>query len=391
MSTPNIPEATLVQPLTVVIPARNQADALRRHLPAVLSQDYDLYDVIVVDMASADETLVLLEAMEMEYDHLRHLQTPPSARDISLERLALTLGIRAAQSEWVVITQADCEPASSHWLTTVSKSIRAHADAEIVMGYSRYDRPSPSWTGFKMGFHRLWHQQANYSHILTGHAAVRGDGCNVAVRKSCFIRHDGFAAHQNLKTGAADLMVNHYSTPTNTQLCTDPRAVVVQDLPTRSQWWQQQVFYVETRRYQRNTLLYRTRFNLSLAWPWVSFLFIGLPVVAGILGLSLSIRRADVAYLHPLALLTRNASAPVVPLSAWDIVVFSLLLLTLLATLVFIATLRIRQFNQLARTVGTPTYRLTYILFELCMPFWAMRAWLRHRFTKRNTFRKEFV
>ena len=114
MSTPNIPEATLVQPLTIVIPARNQADALRRHLPAVLSQDYDLYDVIVVDMASADETLVLLEAMEMEYDHLRHLQTPPSARDISLERLALTLGIRAAQSEWVVITQADCEPSIVH-------------------------------------------------------------------------------------------------------------------------------------------------------------------------------------------------------------------------------------------------------------------------------------
>ena len=48
-------------PLTVVIAAHNQAPALRRHLPVILNQDYARFQVIVIDMASTDETKDVLE------------------------------------------------------------------------------------------------------------------------------------------------------------------------------------------------------------------------------------------------------------------------------------------------------------------------------------------
>ena len=110
-------------PLTVVIAAHNQAPALRRHLPVILNQDYARFEVIVIDMASTDETKDVLERLELQYAYLRHTHTPSSARDISVQRLALTLGFRAAAYDWVVMTRPDCEPISPHWLTRIGETI----------------------------------------------------------------------------------------------------------------------------------------------------------------------------------------------------------------------------------------------------------------------------
>ena len=399
-----IPVARLVEPLTVVLATHNQADALRRHLPAILSQDHDQFEVIVVDTGSIDDTLAILEVMEMQYNNLRHLCTPASARDISLERLALTLGIRAAQSEWVLLTEADCEPATNHCLTIIGKNIQAHPEADIVMGFSRYDEQRNSWFDHQIGFHRLWHQLGNYRHILSGHAAVRGDGCNVAVRKSLFMSQGGFASHQNLKTGACDLMVNHFSTPNNTCLCLEPHAAMIQDRPTPQQWQQQQVFYMETRRHQRHTFLYRLRNIVSLSWPWFEFLFMAIPFLVGLVMLIMCLYHDDASYIHPLTptlspqlsarpagMLDPSRTVNTSTVNSSDIIIFSLFLLLILTAMILISTLRIRQFNKQARKLGCRTYRLTFIIHELAMPFRAARAWLCHRFASKNEFRKNFV
>ena len=390
--TERIPVATLVEPMTIVVAVQNQAGVLRRHLPVMLTQDHDLYEVIVVDLGSTDGTPLVLEAFELEYNNLRHITMPASARDISLERLALTLGIRAAQSEWVVITDIRCVPASNHWLSLLSATIRQHPEAELVLGFSRYDERHHGWFDHKIGFHRLWYHLADYAHIQAGHGAVRGDNCNVAVRKSLFLNHGGFGAHQNLKTGACELMVNHFSTPANTQLCLLPNASMIQDKPTRSQWRQEQVFYMETRRHQRHAFFFRFKNCMNLLWPWFELFFMVLPLLAGVLALIFSIRLNDATYMHPLQLFKPRSSisrieAPTVA----DITFFSLFLTLLLTAIVLISSLRIHQFNKNARSLGCRSYRLTYILFEFSMPFWALRAWLTHRFASKNEFRKKFV
>lgn len=58
-------------PLSVVICARNEADKLAERLPAVLTQDYPSFEVIVVDHASTDATRALLDEMAGNNPHLR--------------------------------------------------------------------------------------------------------------------------------------------------------------------------------------------------------------------------------------------------------------------------------------------------------------------------------
>ena len=88
-------------PVSVIIPACNEAEALRRNLPAILEQDYGNYEVIVVNDASTDETEDLLKALETEDPHLYHTFIPPGSRYVSHERLALTVGAKSANHDWM--------------------------------------------------------------------------------------------------------------------------------------------------------------------------------------------------------------------------------------------------------------------------------------------------
>ena len=98
-------------PLSVILCARNEADNLRKILPAILEQDYPQFEVIVINDASTDETEDVLGYMEEKYPHLYHSFTPDSARYISHKKLALTLGIKASKHDWLVFTETNCMPA----------------------------------------------------------------------------------------------------------------------------------------------------------------------------------------------------------------------------------------------------------------------------------------
>ncbi|MBQ7495424.1 MAG: glycosyltransferase [Bacteroidaceae bacterium] len=347
--------------MSIIVPAHNQAGELRRHLPRILEQEYNDFEVIVVDIASTDETKDILEALELTYPQLRHTHTPASARDISLERLAMTLGLRASRHEWVVLTRADCEPATSLWLRDISEA--ATDDKGILLGVAKYDEQRQTWFDVKVGFFRLWNTLANLRHMQNGNPAVRADECNVAIRRSLFLQSEGFGEQTNLLTGAAELLVNRLSTPTNTAVVTAPEAIVIQDNMAASRLWKQhRVFYMETRRHQLHTFSYRTKQNLRMMFPWAVFLLL--------------------ASVWPVMMLLH------VPLTSTCWIALGSGAFLLLLLLIF----KIISFNRAAQAIG---YRHRFIfslpILALALPLWNASAWIAHRLAPRNEFRKKFV
>lgn len=112
---------------SIVIPCYNSGKVLEEHLPAILEQNFDDYEVIVVDEASTDDTRIVLQRLEARYKHLRHTFVPDSARYVSRAKLAVTLGIRSARSPWVVLTTPDSLPRGNNWLSTLA----AHFSDEV--------------------------------------------------------------------------------------------------------------------------------------------------------------------------------------------------------------------------------------------------------------------
>ena len=130
--------------------------------------------------------------------HLHHTFCPDTARDISLSRLAITLGFRSACYDWVLMMTADACPPSHHWLTGMAYHMTEEVDA--VQGFVCYGHPH-GWTGIKQHFFRLW-QQSLWIPWCTHFAPYRADESCLAYRKSLFMSHQGFASNFSLRYGA---------------------------------------------------------------------------------------------------------------------------------------------------------------------------------------------
>ena len=233
-------------PLSVILCARNEADNLRKVLPAILEQDYPQFEVIVINDASTDETEDVLGFMEEKYPHLYHSFTPDSARYISHKKLALTLGIKASKYDWLVFTETNCIPASKDWLKLMARNFTSQT--QVVLGYSGHDR-TKGWLHKRVAF------------ALAGKPYM-GIGRNLAYRKELFFKQKGFSSYLNLQRGEDDLFINQIANSSNTRVETDFNATMrIQPVYRYKDWKEEKVSYMATARFYHGAQRYLLGFE----------------------------------------------------------------------------------------------------------------------------------
>lgn len=245
-------------PLSVIICVRNDADNLRKILPAVLEQDYPQFEVIVINDASTDETEDVLGHMEEKYAHLYHSFTPDSARYISHKKLALTLGIKASKHDWLVFTETNCMPASNQWLKLMARNFTPQT--QIVLGYSGYDR-TKGWLHKRVAFDTLF-QSLRYLGFALAGKPYMGIGRNMAYRKELFFEQKGYSKYLNLQRGEDDLFVNQMGNSNNTRVETDFNATMrIRPVYRYKDWKEEKVSYVATACFYRGAQRYLSGFE----------------------------------------------------------------------------------------------------------------------------------
>lgn len=114
----------------------DNARELEERLPAFLTQTYEPgYEVIVVDESSTDNTEDVLTLFKNDYPHLYTTFLPKPDRNIMRRKLALTIGVKAAKNEWVILTDIHAEPPSEEWLKEIAECI--DNTTEAMIGYYR--------------------------------------------------------------------------------------------------------------------------------------------------------------------------------------------------------------------------------------------------------------
>ncbi len=202
------------EPVSIVICARNEADNLDRYLPSVLSQDYPAYEVIVVNDCSTDHTDEVLGKYLKKYKHLRTTNINEDKKFAHGKKLALTVGIKAAKHEILVLTDADCQPASDKWLERIQQNFTK--EKSIVLGYGGYFRKKSLLNNY-IRYDTLMIAWQYFSYALAGKPYM-GVGRNLAYRKSLFFANKGFASHYHLLSGDDDLFVNETASKFNTAI-----------------------------------------------------------------------------------------------------------------------------------------------------------------------------
>ena len=170
------------------------------------------------------------------------------AKMIPGKKFPLSIGIKTAKYEVVLLTDADCIPASEHWITSMQEVYED--DTEIVLGYGAYFKKSGLLN--KIIRWETFHSAMQYfSYALAG-SAYMGVGRNLSYKKAIFYRHKGFSAHNNLPGGDDDLFINMAATRKNTKINMDKDSFTLsKPATTWQQWFSQKKRHYTTSKYYR--------------------------------------------------------------------------------------------------------------------------------------------
>jgi len=238
-------------PVSIIICAKNESKNLQQFLPFVLEQDYpkDLFEVIVVNDQSTDNSTEILNDFAEKYQHLHIINIPTDeVKTLPGKKYALSKGIEAAKFERLLLTDADCKPSFNKWLSIASKNQKS----KIILGYGAYETKP----GLLNKFIR-W-ETANTCMQYASYAAMglpyMGVGRNLSYDKSLLdgLKNDaGFQEiYSHTPSGDDDLLICKIANKENTSVCLDKNTFTV-SVPqlTWKAWWKQKTRHSSTGKY----------------------------------------------------------------------------------------------------------------------------------------------
>ena len=281
-------------PVSVIICAKNEAENLKDFIPLILEQNYTDFEVILINDASSDDTLEVMEGFEKLDPRVRLVNVKNIEAFWGKKKYALTLGIKKAKNSTLLFTDADCRPESNMWISEMASNFKE--DKSIVLGYGGYLKNKGSLLN-KLIRYETFLTAIQYFSFAKWGIPYMGVGRNLAYTSQEFYAQNGFATHLHIKSGDDDLFVNQAGTGENTAI-TFNRASITRSIPKTSfsAWIFQKRRHISTAKfYKKKHQFLLVSFYLSQIGFWVLLISLLLlkiywPIVIGILILRLLIQ-----------------------------------------------------------------------------------------------------
>lgn len=231
----------------VVYAHAEEAAGVLQLLPELMAQQYPCYEVIVVSDGVSLEVQNAIAKYECDYPNVYQTFVPDTVYNVSRKKLGITLGIKAAKNDVVVVTDSNCRPLSDNWLYTVARNFVPGVD--IVLGYTRMARNASERNWGFTPFDRVLFSMRYISYALM-RLPYMGMSGNLAYRRELFFANKGFSATLNLHFGDDDLLINQMANRVNTRVELSPDSVVESSYEsTREAWNELRMRYNFTSRY----------------------------------------------------------------------------------------------------------------------------------------------
>lgn len=261
-------------PVSLVVCAKNEAENLKQHIPLWLAQDHPNFEIILINDASMDESLEIMEHFANEDPRIKIVDVENNEAFWGSKKYALTLGIKRAKHEHMIFTDADCKPASNEWLSLMASEFSA--DKQLVLGYGAYIKQK-GFLNRLIRFETLMTAAQYFSYAKIG-IPYMGVGRNLGYTANLYYNNRGFINHIKIASGDDDLFVNETANSKNTAICVIPEAFTY-SIPenNRKSWVQQKRRHYSTAKFYKplhKILLGLNSFSVLLFWLLLPFVFI---------------------------------------------------------------------------------------------------------------------
>jgi glycosyltransferase involved in cell wall biosynthesis len=256
------------QGVSIIVAAQNEEEQLPRLIEALKKQNYPLFEIILIDDRSHDNTRIIIFNEQKADSRIRMVRIDEKPDEFSSKKYAITLGVKAAKYEWLLFTDADCLPNSENWLAQMAAYFVEKNT--FVIGVSLYEQED-TFLNDCIQFETFMTAMQYLSWALWG-SPYMAVGRNLAYRKSVFMDNNGFYKHIQVIGGDDDLLVNRLAVGEKTEICLQPTAQTT-SIPktTWAAWYQQKKRHLSVSKYYKWSDKFRLGlFNFALLWAWVA-------------------------------------------------------------------------------------------------------------------------
>ena len=143
------------QPIISIITVTfNAAKVVEKTIQSVVSQTYDRLEYLIIDGASKDDTMDIVDRYRDQIERRGRIVSEP---DKGLYD-AMNKGVRLASGEWVLFMNADDEFVDPYVVADVATFIEKHPEADFVFGNTEQiwdygtiiSAPTEAWVNHKM-------------------------------------------------------------------------------------------------------------------------------------------------------------------------------------------------------------------------------------------------
>ena len=256
-------------PVSVIICAKNEAEKLQKMIPTIISQEYDRFEIVLINDASSDNTLDIMQAFEQAHQQVKVVNVDHNEAFWGSKKYALTLGIKAASYEHLLFTDADCKPVSNNWIAEMTHQFSK--STQLILGYGSYKKVANSFTNLLVRYETLLTAVQYFSYALLGNPYM-GVGRNLAYTKTAFFKVNGFVKHLQVRSGDDDLFVQEVASKKNTAICFSQNSFTESIAPKNVKAW-----FRQKRRHISTAKHYRFQHQFLLGLFFISkFLFFAL-------------------------------------------------------------------------------------------------------------------
>jgi len=260
--------------VSVIICAQNEAETITTLLDRIIDQDYPDFEIIIVNDNSHDNTLELVTGYKKNHDNISLVNIFHEKPFGQGKKYPLSLGIKAAKNDLLLMTDADCIPASRNWIKSMVNN-KIINQKEIVLGYGGYKK-AKGLANLLTRFETVQTVLNYFSFAKIGHPYM-GVGRNLLYTKSIWIQNKGFANHMYIASGDDDLFIQEVSNCTNTSFNMDSDSFTIsKSKQSLSEWLTQKGRHVSTSNH------YKFHFKMILSFQYLLkiFFFLLFPLFA---------------------------------------------------------------------------------------------------------------
>ena len=369
-------EAAAYPRISVVVPTYHQANELAYLLPRLLKQNYEgRLEIIVADQLSGDDTVQLVKQLQLSNPRLRYTAVPPTSRHIEPRKLAITLGVKAAHSEWVVVVNPDTHPDTLSWMQHYAENLTENVD--FVQAYYNYEDDG------SLAIRRaILERVETFNRRLAAYRSdvvLGAETANFAVRRSWFLERLGFADSLPLPFGEESIFGARHAEAERTALLLSVHTRLTESAPVNAELRRRRMLGVEIRRH----FPWRAR-----KYAWAEALASALNYAFWLTGLLALAAALWQTVEHPaLHALLAGEVAPQEGAPPFYLSPALYVLLACLAEWALYVWLSVRGLRHSLKAVGERRMGLYILLFDLTQPFYGAVAQVLRSFHSRSFVR----